>query len=102
MGHRDGPALEATFNGPKGIVAGQKSNDLFVVDTENQVIRRIDLKSGTVSTVAGSGIEGRGYGGDGGPARKARMDRPHGITIGPDGLLYIGDTNNHRVRVVTP
>jgi len=100
-GFHDGPAAEATFNGPKGIVAGPH-DDIFVVDTENQVIRRIDVKAGEVSTVAGVGPNGRGYGGDGGPARQAKMDRPHGITVDAHGGLYIGDTNNHRVRYVRP
>ena len=101
QGYDDGPAAEATFNGPKGIVAGP-NHDLLVVDTENQVIRRIDLQTGTVSTVAGSGPKGRGYGGDGGPALECKMDRPHGITVDAAGVYYIGDTNNHRVRRVVP
>jgi sugar lactone lactonase YvrE len=100
-GYRDGPALEAAFNEPKGIVMGPRG-DLFVADTENQAIRRIDLQAGLVTTVAGSGPEARGYGGDGGPARKARLDRPHGVGIDEEGRLYIGDTGNHRVRLVEP
>ena len=100
-GYRDGPAKQATFNGPKGIAVGPKGG-VFVVDTENQVIRRIDGTTHAVSTVAGSGPDGRGYGGDGGPARRAKMDRPHGITVDAKGVLYIGDTNTHRVRRVGP
>jgi len=96
-----GPAQAATFDGPKGIVAGAK-DDVYVVDTENQVIRRIDLAKGTISTVAGIGPKGRGFSGDGGPALEAKMDRPHGIAIDSAGVLYIGDTNNHRVRRVGP
>lgn len=95
----NGPALEATFNGPKGI-ALSPAGDVYIVDTENQVIRRLDLPNGLVATVAGAGPKARGYGGDGGPATTAQMDRPHGICIGPDGALYIGDSNNHRVRRV--
>jgi DNA-binding beta-propeller fold protein YncE len=95
-----GPAADATFNGPKGIAVGPDGN-AYVVDTENQVIRMINTKSKTISTVAGVGPEQRGGAGDGGPATKAQMDRPHGICIGPDGTIYIGDTNNHRVRRVT-
>lgn len=96
-----GPAAAATYNGPKGIAVGE-GGKVFVVDTENQVIRQIDVQAGTVSTVAGSGPKGRGFGGDGGPATAARLDRPHGICVSPDGLLYIGDTLNHRVRRVRP
>lgn len=93
------PAKDATFNGPKGIALGPAGN-VFVVDTENQVIRKIDPRSGLVTTVAGSGPTARGPAGDGGPATDAEMDRPHGVCIGPDGAIYIGDTNNHRVRRV--
>ena len=99
-GFVDGPASSARFNGPKGIVAGHHQ-DVYVVDTENQAIRRIDLEHSTVQTVAGAGPETRGFGGDGGLAIRGLMDRPHGIAIDADGSLYIGDTNNHRVRMVT-
>ena len=99
-GFADGRASRARFNGPKGIVAG-RHNDVFVVDTENQAIRRIDLLRSMVRTVAGAGPETRGFGGDGGLAIRGLMDRPHGITIDADGNLYVGDTNNHRVRKVT-
>ena len=94
-------ALLATFNGPKGIAVGP-GGDVFVVDTENQVIRRIRLKQGTISTVAGSGPKARGGKGDGGDATQAEMDRPHGICVAADGTIYIGDTLNHRVRRVYP
>lgn len=94
-----GAALQATFNGPKGIVAARVGL-VYVVDTENQAIREIDPENGTIRTVAGGGPETRGFGGDGGPASKGRFDRPHGIGLAPDGSLVIGDTNNHRVRLV--
>ncbi len=98
-------AKTATFNGPKGIAVGPRGN-VYVVDTENHAIRKIELKSGLISTVAGSGPEHRGDGnkkddvGDGRPATSARLDRPHGICVGADGVVYIGDTVNHRVRRV--
>ena len=94
-----GPAKTATYDGPKGIAIGPDGN-VYVMDTENHAVRKIDLKSGLISTVAGSGPQGKGVGGDGGPATKAQMDRPHGICVGPDGAIYIGDSNNHRVRRV--
>ena len=93
-----GPAKQATFNGPKGIAVGPRGN-VFVVDTENQAIRKIDVKLGKISTIAGRGPEARGPGGDGGPATLAEMDRPHGICVGADGTVFIGDSENHRVRV---
>lgn len=94
-----GQAKEATFDGPKGIAVGPDGN-VYVMDTENQAVRKIDLKSGVISTVAGSGPKQKGGLGDGGPATMAQMDRPHGICVGEDGAIYIGDTNNHRVRRV--
>jgi sugar lactone lactonase YvrE len=92
-------ALQATFNGPKGIAIGPDKS-VYVVDTENQAIRRIDTRSGKISTIAGSEPAHRGAAGDGGPAIRAELNRPHGICIGADGTIYIGDTENHRVRKV--
>ena len=94
-----GSAKSATFDGPKGIALGPDGN-VYVMDTENNAVRTIDLKMNVVTTVAGSGPQGKGGGGDGSLATKAQMDRPHGICVGPDGAIYIGDTNNHRVRRV--
>lgn len=94
-----GSARNATFDGPKGIAIGPDRN-VYVMDTENHAVRKIELQSGLISTVAGFGPKGLGGAGDGGPADKAQMDRPHGICVGPDGAIYIGDTNNHRVRRV--
>jgi sugar lactone lactonase YvrE len=102
QGYRDaaaGEAKTATFNGPKGIAVGPDKR-LYVVDTENQAIRRVDAKSGEVTTVAGTPPAGRGFGGDGGDALRAKFDRPHGIVVAGDGTIFIGDTNNHRVRAV--
>ena len=94
-----GPASEATFDGPKGIAVGP-NGDVFVVDTENQAIRKIAIshRPATVSTIAGSGR--RGGAGDGGLATEAELGRPHGICVDGDGRVYIGDTLNHRVRRV--
>lgn len=90
-----GPATKATFNGPKEMALDPAGN-IYIVDTENQAIRRIDAKSGIISTVAGNGT--RGGKGNGGSATRAQLDRPHGVVVAPDGSLLIGDTNNHRVR----
>ncbi len=91
-----GPALKAEFDGPKGIRCDQAGN-IYIVDTENHAIRKTDVSTGILTTVAGGQ---KGSGGDGGPATKAGMDRPHGCVVAEDGTIYIADSNNHRVRMV--
>ena len=97
-GGDDGPALAATFNAPKELAIDREGN-LLIVDTENHLIRRIDIHTRTVTAIAGNGRQGGG--GDGGPALAASLDRPHGAAVASDGSIYIGDTNNHRIRKVT-
>jgi DNA-binding beta-propeller fold protein YncE len=91
-----GPALAAVFDAPKEM-AIDPDGSLLIVDTENHAIRRIDHSTGVVTTIVGGR---KGEGGDGGPAAAAGLDRPHGAVVGPDGAIYIGDTNNHRIRKV--
>jgi streptogramin lyase len=91
-----GPAAKATFSGPKGVRCDRAGN-LYIVDTENQAIRRVDAASGVITTVAGGR---RGPEGDGGPAIRAGMGRPHGCIIDDRGNVYIADSENHRVRKV--
>ena len=91
----DGPALAAVFDAPKELAIDREGN-LLIVDTENHVIRRVDLRTRTVAAIAGSGRQGGD--GDGGSARAAALDRPHGAAVAADGAIYIGDTNNHRIR----
>jgi DNA-binding beta-propeller fold protein YncE len=88
-------ARHAVFNAPKEMAVDPAGN-LFVVDTENHVIRLIDTQSWIVTTIAGNGEAGPG--GDGGPAHLASLARPHGAVVGADGAVYIGDSENHRVR----
>lgn len=92
-----GMAKAAMFNGPKGIAVGPDGL-VYVVDTENQVIREINPAAGSITTIAGSGPDSRGYGGDGGVATEAKLDRPHGVCVASNGDVFVGDTNNHRVR----
>lgn len=91
-----GPAKAAALNGPKG-VALSPDGGLYLADTENHAIRRIDLRTGIITTVAGTGE--RGDGPDGDPLR-CRMNRPHGVFAGSDGAVYVGDSEAHRVRVL--
>ncbi len=96
-----GPMTKAVFDRPKELCLDSDGN-LLVVDTEVPVIRRVDFKSGIVSTVAGIGNRKHEYTGDGVAATKSSLARPHGIAVGADGAFYIGDSENHRVRKVAP
>jgi sugar lactone lactonase YvrE len=91
-----GPAGSASLNHPFGITRGPDGG-LYVCEFSGNVIRRIDEK-GTITTVAGNGTAG--YSGDGGPAVKAQLNKPHEIRFGPDGALYISDMSTHTIRKV--
>jgi streptogramin lyase len=94
-----GPPSKATFRGPKEIAATPEG-DLFIVDTENHAIRKIDGAAETITTIAGTGE--RGHEGAGGPASRMKLDRPHGVAVAPDGAVWIVDTGNHRLVRVGP
>lgn len=91
-----GPALQATFNGPKGIAYSAEDRSLYVVDTENHVIRRVDLRTGLIHTVLGTGE--RADGADGDPLR-CSLNRPHGVFV-HQGVLYVTDSENHKIRAL--
>jgi len=91
-----GPARLAKLSGPKGI-SWAPDGSLYIADTESHTIRRIDLKTGIIQTVAGTGE--RGDGPDGDPLT-CRLSRPHGILVDPGGVVYIGDSESHRIRVL--
>lgn len=90
-----GPALQATFNKPHELRFDAKG-DLYIVDMVNHAVRKIDMKSGILTTIAGTGQPG--YSGDGGPAVKAQFKQPHSIQFGPEGDLYVCDIGNHVIR----
>lgn len=99
-----GPAMEAQFSWARGSnpnpSGGLVYHDgkLYISDTEQDVIRVMDLASGLISGFAGTG-EG-GDAGDGGPAIQAKLDAPRDLEIGPDGDLYFADTDNGKVRAI--
>ena len=87
----------ASFNQPTAC-AVDTAGDLFIADTLNHRIQRL-TPSGAVSTVAGTGTQG--FGGDGQPATLALLNAPAGIAASGDGDLFIADTGNNRIRLVT-
>jgi sugar lactone lactonase YvrE len=92
-----GPALRAQINYPQDLEFGPDGR-LYFADTNNHVVRAIDLRTGTIVTVVGTGV--RGFAGDGGPALQAQLNRPFGIAFDPNGDLYVSDTFNGRIRRV--
>lgn len=91
-----GPATAATFEDPRDVALDAAGN-LYVVDTEAHRVRRID-RSGTVTTVAGTGRPG--FSGDGGPATVAQLREPRGVALDRAGKLFIADSSNDRARWV--
>jgi sugar lactone lactonase YvrE len=92
-----GPATEAQIDFPQDLEIGPDGN-LYFADTNNHRVRVVDLSSGTIDTIAGTGE--RGYAGDGGPALTAQLNRPFGVAFDADGDLYIADSFNSRIRKV--
>lgn len=92
-----GPGTKAGIGGPFGVVVGP-DGALYICETENHVVRRLDLKTGRITTVAGSGKEG--YSGDGGPAVQATCREPYEVRFDADHNLYFVEMKNHIVRKV--
>ncbi len=91
-----GPATAAALNNPRGIALW--GTDLYIADSDNSRIRHVDLTTGIIDTVVGTGMFG--FGGDHGPARQAQIHQPRGVAVTPAGDLIIGDTLNSRLRLV--
>jgi streptogramin lyase len=90
-----GPAIEASLNMPHELLFDAKG-DLYIAERDNHVIRKVDMKTGIISTVAGTGK--RGFAGDGGPAVQGQFNQPHSIVLDRDGSILICDIGNHRIR----
>ena len=93
-GFLDGPVAIARMKNPHGI-AVDSSGKIYFSDQGNQRIRIVS--GGQVSTLAGSGVAGFADG----PAATAKFDFPHGVAIDKSGNVYVGDVNNHRIRVIS-
>ncbi|MGH9311596.1 MAG: hypothetical protein ACRD1S_00215 [Vicinamibacterales bacterium] len=89
-----GPAIRAQFRGPHHLLIGP-DGDLYVADTFNNCVRRINLRTGVIARVAGTGE--KGFSGDGGAAVSAAFGGIYAI-----GFQHISDSGNHRVLRLTP
>ena len=92
-----GPAVEARLRSPEGVAVDGAGN-IYIADTDDRRIRRVDAVTGIITTIAGGGSTL----GDGGRATEARLYNPHDVALDAAGNIYIADTNNHRVRRLTP
>jgi sugar lactone lactonase YvrE len=90
-----GLAVRAKLGGPKGLAYAP--GELFVADTENHAVRRIDLTTGIITTVLGTGVQGDG------PETSpmlCKLSRPHGVLADASGALFVSDSEAHRIRVL--
>ncbi|MCS6817687.1 MAG: hypothetical protein NZ746_09955 [Blastocatellia bacterium] len=97
FGGDDGPAIAAALDTPAAL-AFDKDGRLLIADAGNHRLRRVDLSSGTIVTIAGKGTPGSG--GDGGAAKEAELNTPSGLAVDAEGTVYIADSGNHRVRKI--
>lgn len=96
-GSADGPASTASFNFPKGLALVPSQNFLYIADTGNNLIRKLDLAGQVVSTIAGGTTPGYVDG----PLAAARFNQPYAIAVSVDGnRLYVADTRNNAIRLV--
>lgn len=105
FGGDGGPGLKAFINGSKGQngfpsvkMVIDKNDVMYIADTGNHRIRRLDLKTGIIDTVAGVGTPG--FSGDGGDAKAAELTQPTDVEVMADGALLVADMGNHCLRIV--
>jgi streptogramin lyase len=91
------PFANAPLHGPRALDF-DKAGNLWLALREGNAILKLDLSNGTVHHVAGNGT--KGFTGNGGPAKEASLDGPKGLSVGPDGNVYIADTENHAIRMI--
>jgi uncharacterized repeat protein (TIGR01451 family) len=90
-----GPGALAQLKRPVGI-AFDSNGDLYIADRDNHKVRKVNMATGLVATFAGTGVAG--FSGDGGIGIDARLNTPTGLAVGPNNVLYIVDSANHRIR----
>ena len=94
-----GPATSANLQTPAGL-AFDSAGDLYIADPNNSVIRKVSAATGKISTVAGAAGQ-FGNAGNGGPAASATLSGPTDVAVDAAGNLYIADTGNSEIRVVS-
>ena len=92
-----GVATNTKLDRPRGVFV-DAAGDIFIADTDSCRIRKVDVATGNILGVAGDGF--CNYGGDGGPANSAKLNKPRGVFVDAAGNVFIADTENHRIRVV--
>lgn len=92
----NGLATKAKLNQPNGVYA-DKAGNIYIADTGNNKIRKVDATTGIITTVVGAGV---GFAGDGGQATLAKLSAPTGLVIDDAGNMFIADKNNNRIRKV--
>lgn len=93
-----GPATAAMLSSPMGVCTDTAGN-LYIADKDNNAVRKVQLSTGTITTVAGTGAAD--FSGDNGPATAARLVQPYSVYMSSRNNLYIADFGNNRIRVVT-
>ncbi len=96
-----GLATKATLNTPSGVALDEKNGFLYFSDSGNHVVRSVEFATGLISTVVGT-LSSYGSTGDGGAGIAAKLYSPTHLVFGPDGLLYITDRGNERIRRYDP
>jgi sugar lactone lactonase YvrE len=94
-----GPATRALLNSPEGL-AVDKAGNIYISDTWNYRVRKIDASTGIIETIAGTGV--KGFSMENGPATSAQITFSCGIAVNTAGRVYFADQFNHRIRALTP
>jgi sugar lactone lactonase YvrE len=109
FGGDGGPATDAELNLFLGGVSVDRSGNILIADTSNNRIRKVDAATGTIQTVAGSGVDSSclgcfalsgGFSGDGDAAKDAQLNSPGDVSADRSGNVFIADSSNHRIREV--
>ena len=93
-----GVPAAAKLNNPAGVFA-DTAGVLYIADTGNHVIRRINAAGDTITTIAGTGTAG--FSGDDSTATNAQLNAPAAVFVDSTGLIYVADTGNHRIRRIS-